>query len=178
MIPLMIVNILEGRPLPVYGDGRNVRDWLHVADHCRAIDCILERGSIGSVYNVGGRSELANIDLVRNLCTLADAVMGASPKICGRYPRSGPSKNVRCESLIQFVADRPGHDLRYAIDPRKLEEETGFVPQIKVADGLRATFEWYLENESWWRAVQDGRYRAWLDTNYGARGTAPSTRMA
>ena len=170
MIPLMIVNILEGRPLPVYGDGSNVRDWLHVSDHCRAIDRILERGTIGNVYNIGGRSECANLDLVRRLCQLADAVIGVSSTICVRYPRSGPAKKLKCESLIQFVADRPGHDRRYAIDARKLERETGFAPQINLADGLRATFEWYLENELWWRAVQNGDYRAWIDSNYGDRG--------
>lgn len=167
LIPLVIVNILEGRPLPVYGDGRNVRDWLHVTDHCRAIDRILVAGRIGETYNVGGNAEMENLDLVRRLCWIMDGVFSEDYSLRSRFPNSPAAGGHRSESLIRHVSDRPGHDRRYAIDGGKIFRELGFVPVITPAEGLRETVRWYLENEPWWRAVMDGSYRAWLAQQYG-----------
>ena len=128
LIPLMIANCLADKPLPVYGEGRNVRDWLYVEDHCRAIDCILQRGRVGEVYNVGGHNEMRNIDIVRLIC---------------RYLG-------KPESLITHVTDRPGHDMRYAIDPTKIHRELGWLPNTKFEDGIEMTIEWYLANRAWW----------------------------
>ncbi len=138
LIPLMIINGLEGRPLPVYGDGSNVRDWLHVEDHARALALILDRGRIGEKYNVGGLSEVKNLDVVRAVCRLLDELS----------PRADGSSHA---DLIQFVADRPGHDHRYAIDPAKMERELGWRPRESFESGLRSTVRWYLEHEDWWR---------------------------
>lgn len=166
LIPLMLVNMLDGRPLPIYGDGRQVRDWLYVGDHVRAIDAILERGTPGTVYNVGGRNEMANIDLVRQLCALVDVAVGADAALRARFPRCPAASGVPTDSLMTFVEDRPGHDRRYAIDPRRIEHDLGFVPTETVATGLARTVAWYLANESWWRGVMDGSYRAWIDAHY------------
>jgi dTDP-glucose 4,6-dehydratase len=155
----MIVSILEGRSLPVYGDGRNVRDWLHVADHCRAIDLILASGRSGEVYNIGGRSECENIRLVNELCALADAAFAADAALRARHPRCPSSAGPAAAGLISFVKDRPGHDRRYAIDGRKIERELGFKPSLTLETGLASTFAWYLENESWWRAALGGAAR-------------------
>jgi len=158
LIPLMIVNLLDGRPLPVYGDGRNVRDWLNVADHCRGIELVLGRGRPGEVYNIGGRSECENIALVHELCRIADAAFAAEPALRLRFPGS-PAARGASASLIRFVPDRPGHDRRYAIDFSKAERELGFAPQTGIDGGLAQTFRWYLDNETWWRAILDGSYR-------------------
>jgi dTDP-glucose 4,6-dehydratase len=158
LIPLMIVNLLEGRELPVYGDGRNVRDWLHVADHCRGIELVLERGQPGEVYNIGGRSEWENLRLVNELCRIADAAFAAEPALCRRFPRS-PAATGASATLIRFVPDRPGHDRRYAIDCSKAERELSFTPRIGLTAGLEQTFRWYLDNEPWWRAILNGSYR-------------------
>ena len=128
LIPLMIANCLADKPLPVYGEGRNVRDWLYVEDHCRAIDCILQRGRVGEVYNVGGHNEMRNIDIVRLIC-----------RHLGKP-----------ENLITHVTDRPGHDMRYAIDPTKIHRELGWLPNTKFEDGIKMTIEWYLSNRAWW----------------------------
>ncbi|MBV8854468.1 MAG: dTDP-glucose 4,6-dehydratase [Sinobacteraceae bacterium] len=165
LIPLMIVNILHGRHLPVYGDGRNVRDWLHVSDHCRGIDLILARGRPGEVYNIGGGRESENIDLVRTLCAIADERLAGHQE---RFPRCPAAQGSRADALIKFVQDRPGHDRRYAIDCRKIERELGYQAQVTLDAGLRDTFAWYLSNESWWRAVMDGSYQKWIDTHYAA----------
>jgi dTDP-glucose 4,6-dehydratase len=168
LIPLVIVNILHGRALPIYGDGRYVRDWLHVSDHCRAIDCILTRGSVGETYNIGGRAECANIDLVRTLCGVAEQAFEAQPALRTRFPNCPAARAERAANLISFVKDRPGHDRRYAIDCTKISRELGFEPSVSLrAGGLRDTFSWYLENESWWRAVIDGTYQRWIETHYG-----------
>ncbi len=151
MIPLFIVNILEGRKLPVYGDGRNVRDWLHVSDHCLAIELVLGRGRQGEVYNVGGRSECENLALTRQLCAIAEAAFAADPSLRQRFPRCPASIGEPVESLISLVKDRPGHDRRYAIDCRKIERELGFRARMPLADGLAQTFAWYVRNEPWWR---------------------------
>jgi dTDP-glucose 4,6-dehydratase len=167
LIPLVIVNLLEGRPLPIYGDGRNVRDWLFVADHCRAIELVLDRGRPGETYNVGGRAERNNLELVRALCAIADAAFAADVSLAERFPKCPSAEGHPADSLITFVADRPGHDRRYAIDAEKIERELGFSPGVTLDDGLAQTFQWYVANEPWWRAVMDGSYRRWIDQQYG-----------
>jgi dTDP-glucose 4,6-dehydratase len=166
LIPLLIVNILTGKALPVYGDGRNVRDWLYVRDHARAIDAVLQRGRVGEVYNVGGKNEWANIDIVRLVCGLMDEQFAADPTLRARFPQSPPSQGQSASSLITFVADRPGHDRRYAIDPTKIESELGYRPEETFETGIRRTVIWFLENEPWWRGVMDGSYRSWVSTQY------------
>jgi dTDP-glucose 4,6-dehydratase len=152
LIPLMIVNALAGRPLPVYGDGRNVRDWLYVGDHCAALATILERGRPGETYNVGGNAEMANIDVVQTLCrVLAELVPGRD------YMQ-----------LITFVKDRPGHDRRYAIDASKLRRETGWAPRETFETGLRRTVRWYLDNDDWVRSVTTREYQQWISLNYAS----------
>lgn len=156
LIPLVIVNALAGKPLPVYGDGLNVRDWLYVTDHCSAIREVLARGTPGETYNVGGWNEKANIDIVRTICTLLDELR-PSPE--GGYAR-----------LITHVTDRPGHDRRYAIDARKIERELGWRPAETFETGIRKTVQWYLDNPQWIADVQSGAYRDWVAANYGDRG--------
>ena len=156
LIPLMILNALEGKPLPVYGDGKNVRDWLFVEDHCAAIRTVLERGCVGETYNVGGNSERANIDVVTAICDLVDEMR---PKT-GSAPR---------RELIRFVEDRPGHDRRYAIDASKITRELGWRPGEKFETGLRKTVRWYLDNAEWVDSVRSGAYREWITRNYAAR---------
>lgn len=169
LIPLMIVNILEGRPLPIYGDGLNVRDWLHVSDHCKGIEQVILKGRVGETYNIGGRAERRNIDLVKSLCSIADDIVASRPKLRERFPNTPAAQSRRSDALISFVKDRPGHDRRYAIDCGKIERDLGFRPAYAIDDGLRQTFEWYVDNESWWRSVMDGSYRQWIDDNYSAR---------
>ena len=166
LIPLVIVNLLEGRAVPVYGDGKNIRDWLHVSDHCAAIEAILQRGTPGEVYNVGGRAESTNIDLVRTLCAIADAEFARDAALRERFPKSPAARAESCAQLITFVRDRPGHDRRYAIDCRKIESQLGFVASKKLEDGLLETFRWFVNNEPWWRAIMDGSYQRWIDTQY------------
>jgi dTDP-glucose 4,6-dehydratase len=146
LIPLMILNALEGRPLPVYGDGQNVRDWLYVEDHCRAIRRVLEAGAPGQTYNIGGNSERANINVVRVLCDTVDRL------------RPGLA-HAPCRSLITFVTDRPGHDRRYAIDISKIERELGWRPRQNFETGLEHTVRWYLQNHTWVERVTSGKYR-------------------
>lgn len=172
LIPLSIVNILDGRPLPIYGDGRNIRDWLHVGDHCRGIDRVLDRGQAGQVYNIGGGSECENIELARLLCEIADETMRSRNELCERFPSCPPSRGESSASLVRFVKDRPGHDRRYAIDCRKIERELGYSAAVSLREGLRETFRWYLDHEPWWRAVMNGSYREWLETQYDAREPA------
>lgn len=166
LIPLMIVNILEGKPLPVYGDGKNVRDWLHVSDHCRGIKLAIDGGRPGEVYNIGGGSEAENIFLVRELCAVADEAFGGIPTLKTRFPNAPATNGQRSESLISFVKDRPGHDRRYAIDCRKIECQLGYRAQVTLDAGLRDTFHWFLNNEPWWRGVMDGSYRQWVEKHY------------
>ena len=147
LIPLTIVNALDEKPLPVYGTGENVRDWLYVEDHCKAIDLILHKGREGEVYNVGGHNERKNIDIVRLIC-----------KALGKS-----------ESLITYVADRKGHDLRYAIDPTKIHTELGWLPETKFEDGIQKTIQWYLNNMSWWQEIVSGEYRNYYHRMYGDR---------
>ena len=166
LIPLLIVNILSGKALPVYGDGKNVRDWLFVQDHARAIQAVLERGRAGEVYNVGGKNEWANIDIVRLVCSLVDDALSREPSLMERFPDCLIAQGRASQELITFVADRPGHDRRYAIDPDKIERELGFVPSETFESGIRRTVKWFLENESWWRGVMDGSYLTWMQANY------------
>lgn len=147
LIPLMIANCLNDKPLPVYGEGLNVRDWLYVEDHCKAIDLIVRRGRIGEVYNVGGHNEMRNIDIVK----LIIHELGKS------------------EDLITYVTDRKGHDLRYAIDPTKIHNELGWLPETKFQDGIKKTIKWYLENRSWWEEIISGEYQNYYEKMYGNR---------
>jgi dTDP-glucose 4,6-dehydratase len=172
LIPLMIVNALEGKALPVYGDGGNVRDWLYVADHCRAIERVLLRGRIGETYNVGGRNEWRNVDVVHLLCGLLDQAFTADPALAARFPASPAAKARPFSELVTFVKDRPGHDRRYAVDSAKLERELGFTPRESFETGLRKTVAWYLGHEAWWRGVMDGSYRDWVRRHYGDRPPA------
>ncbi|MGH8318471.1 MAG: dTDP-glucose 4,6-dehydratase [Steroidobacteraceae bacterium] len=166
LIPLMIVNLLHGRPLPVYGDGRNVRDWLHVSDHCRGIDLILRKGRPGEVYNIGGGVESENLKLIETLCAVAEEAFRERQDLASRFRDCPAARGGKTSSLIQFVKDRPGHDRRYAIDCGKIERELGYRAQVALAAGLRSTFEWYVQNEWWWRAVMDGSYQRWIETHY------------
>jgi dTDP-glucose 4,6-dehydratase len=168
LIPLMIVNILRGLPLPVYGDGRNVRDWLYVEDHCRGIDLVLTQGRVGEVYNIGGRSECENLELVRLLCALADESLRAQPELCARFPACPTARGEPAASLIRFIEDRPGHDRRYAIDCGKIERELGFKDCVSLTEGLRRTLSWYLDNQPWWQSVMDGQYQSWITRHYRA----------
>ncbi len=147
LIPLMIINALEDKPLPVYGDGLNVRDWLYVDDHCSAIDMILEKGKIGQVYNIGGHNEMRNIDIVRKIIT----ILG------------------KTEDLIVYVTDRKGHDRRYAIDPTFIKNELGWLPTTKFEEGIQKTVEWYLANRHWWQNIVNGEYRHYYERMYGNR---------
>jgi dTDP-glucose 4,6-dehydratase len=155
LIPLMIANALAGKPLPVYGDGQNVRDWLYVGDHCAAIRAVLAGGRVGEVYNIGGNAEMRNLDVVRTLCATLDA---ARPRASGSYA-----------DLVTFVKDRPGHDRRYAIDARKIRGELGWSPAETFDTGLAKTVRWYLEHAEWVAHVQSGEYRHWIERNYGGR---------
>ena len=155
LIPLFISNILQRKPLPVYGKGENVRDWLWVVDHCRAIDTIFHQGKNGETYNIGGKNEYKNIDLVRLLCKVMDAKLG--------LPEG------KSEELITYVTDRPGHDARYAIDPAKLENELGWEPSVTFEEGLGKTIDWYLANQGWIERVQSKEYQAYYEKMYGSR---------
>ena len=147
LIPLMVINALHDKPLPVYGEGINVRDWLYVEDHCKAIDLIIHKGRVGEVYNVGGHNEMRNIDIVKLIC-----------KQLGKP-----------ESLITYVTDRKGHDMRYAIDPAKIHRELGWLPETKFEDGIKKTIQWYLDNQDWWEPIVSGEYQNYYEKMYGNR---------
>ena len=151
LIPLMIANALADKPLPVYGEGLNVRDWLYVEDHCRAIDLIIRKGRVGEVYNVGGHNEMRNIDIVKLICR----------------------ELGKPESLIVHVEDRKGHDMRYAIDPTKIHEELGWLPETKFEDGIKKTIDWYLTHRGWWEEIISGEYRSYYEKMYGERELLP-----
>ena len=144
LIPLMIVNALHDKSLPVYGDGLNVRDWLYVEDHCKAIDLIIHKGKVGEVYNIGGHNEMRNIDIVKLIC----------------------KEMEKPESLITFVEDRKGHDRRYAIDPTKIHNELGWLPETKFADGIKKTIAWYMQNQAWWEEIISGEYQEYYEKMY------------
>jgi dTDP-glucose 4,6-dehydratase len=167
LIPLIILNILHGRPLPVYGDGLQIRDWLHVADHCTAIDLALRRGISGEVYNIGGNSETTNIEIVRALCGLVDEFLQRSPEqSLTAFPSSPAAAGGKSATLITHVRDRLGHDRRYAIDCRKAQRDLGYAPARDLAGGLRATLEWYMSNSAWWMGLLNRDYAAWMQRNY------------
>ena len=155
LIPLMILNALSGKPLPVYGDGQNVRDWLYVGDHCEGIRTVLERGVLGQTYNIGGRQEMSNLDVVHQVCAVLDELRP------GAQPYAG---------LISYVKDRPGHDRRYAMDIARIERELGWLPRETFASGLRKTVEWYLSHPSWVEHVTSGAYRDWIGLQYAPTG--------
>ncbi len=167
LIPLMIVNILGGIALPIYGDGRQVRDWLFVDDHCAAIDRILSEDVVGRTFNVGGRAEHENVHIVRELCRLIDHQFASDGSLAARFPACPASTGRPSSDLITYVRDRPGHDRRYAIDPTVLSRELGFEPTETLTTGLARTVSWYLAQEGWWRAVMDGSYRNWMQRQYG-----------
>jgi dTDP-glucose 4,6-dehydratase len=166
LIPLAIVNILLGKPLPVYGDGLQVRDWLHVEDHCAAIVLALMRGRSGEVYNVGGNSETTNIEIVRTLCDLTDTCLAKLSDLREAFPASPAVSGKRAADLITHVRDRPGHDRRYAINYSKAERELKYAPARSLIQGLRVTLEWYIANTGWWQAVMGRDYAAWVQKNY------------
>ena len=147
LIPLMIANALAEKPLPVYGEGINVRDWLYVEDHCKAIDLIIRNGKVGEVYNIGGHNEMKNIDIVKIICKALD----------------------KSEDLIVHLTDRKGHDMRYAIDPAKIHEELGWLPETKFVDGIQKTIKWYLDNKEWWETIISGEYQNYYDKMYSNR---------
>ena len=150
----MILNGSDGKPLPIYGDGMNVRDWLYVEDHCEALSVVLEKGAVGEMYNIGGCCERTNLEVVKAICHLLDELQPDSP-------------HVPHGSLITFVKDRPGHDRRYAIDVSKIEQELGWKPRETFESGLKKTIKWYLENPEWVVSVQTGAYQEWIQRQYG-----------
>ncbi len=156
LIPLTILNAVDRKPLPVYGQGLNVRDWLYVEDHCEAIWSVIEKGTVGRTYNVGGHSEIRNIDVVRRICKMLGEETGV--------------REEEFTALITYVTDRPGHDLRYAIDASRLHDECGWSPRQTFESGLRQTVRWYLSNPAWVEGVRSGEYRTWIETNYSKRG--------
>jgi dTDP-glucose 4,6-dehydratase len=153
LIPLCILNILHGHKIPIYGDGKNIRDWLYVTDHCEAIDAILQRGQSGERYNIGGSNEYTNIDLVRLICQLLEKRFCLEPELKMHFTDAPISKEISSESLIHHIRDRAGHDRRYAINPVKIERECGFRAQETFVTGIQKTLDWYLKNESWWRPL-------------------------
>ena len=169
LIPLFLINALHGRPLPIYGDGMQIRDWLHVEDHCRGIEAVLLNGRIGETYCIGGGAELPNITVIDTLCAAVDAAFAADPALRQRFPDAPAAHGRPTASLKTTVTDRPGHDRRYAIDETKARAELGYAPARDFPTGFAATLDWYLGNEGWWRAVLDGSYRHWVETNYSAR---------
>lgn len=155
LIPLVILNALEGKPIPVYGDGKNVRDWIHVSDHCRAIDLVFHKGKAGAVYNIGARNEMQNVDIIKRILMILDEKKG----------HARPSY----DDLIAYVQDRPGHDRRYAIDPAKIEAELGWQPEIDFRDGIGGTVQWYMEHRDWWKHILSGEYMDYYKQQYGDR---------
>ena len=167
LIPLAIVNCLEGRPVPLYGDGMQIRDWLHVDDHCRGIEAVLAYGEVGESYNIGAASAIPNVEIIRRLCGIMDRAFSANPSLAERFPRSPAAVGRRSESAIEFVRDRPGHDRRYAVDGSLARRALHFAPRETLDTGLERVVAWYLANEPWWRAIQNGTYRDWIERQYG-----------
>ncbi len=159
LIPLVILNILHGKSLPIYGDGKNIRDWLYVEDHAQGIDLVLKDGRLGETYNIGGCNEWTNIDIVNLVCSLIDKRFAESAELRETYPECPASQGENADSLITYVTDRAGHDFRYAIDTQKIEAELGYKPRVTFETGIEMTIDWYLANPQWWQAVLDGSYR-------------------
>lgn len=159
LIPLIIINLLHGKSLPIYGDGKNIRDWLYVEDHARGIELVLNKGEVGETYNIGGVNEWTNIDIVKLVCQLMDERFAADEALAARYPACPAASGQVCDSLISYVTDRAGHDFRYAIDTARIRDELGYEPAVDFEAGIRRTLDWYLTNPAWWQAVLDGSYR-------------------
>jgi dTDP-glucose 4,6-dehydratase len=168
LIPLMIVNAIAGEKLPIYGDGGNIRDWLYVEDHCAAIAAVLRRGRLGETYNIGGGAGMANIGLIGLVCDEIDRRFAAERILAARFPRCPAANGGSTRQLMTFVKDRPGHDRRYATCADKLANELGFRAATTITDGVHRTVDWYLANEQWWQAIQNGAYRDWIELQYGA----------
>lgn len=166
LIPLTVVNILNGKSLPIYGDGLNIRDWLYVEDHCRGIDLVLKKGHVGEVYNIGGKNEWTNIDIVKLICNLVDKAFEKDIALKDRFPSAPVAQGRDSSSLITYVKDRPGHDRRYAVNADKIADTLGFKLLDTFATGIEKTVNWYLENETWWKNIMDGTYKEWIDKQY------------
>lgn len=166
LIPLTIINILIGKSIPVYGKGSNIRDWLYVDEHCRGLELILEKGIVGETYNIGANCEATNIDVVLLICNHVDRAFTKNPKLTAKYPLAPPANSSKSESLITFVDDRPGHDVRYAMDITKISRELGFAPETTFEDGLSRTVQWYLNNQEWWALRLDSSYSKWIELQY------------
>ncbi len=158
LIPLVITNILLDKPLPIYGDGLQVRDWLYVEDHARGVDLVLQKGRAGETYNIGGVNEWTNIDIVKLICDRLNGMFAANPKLTQRFPLARTAAAGQSEQLIRHITDRPGHDRRYAIDPTKARHELGYEPRESFETGIGKTIQWYLGNEAWWQRLRDIRY--------------------
>ncbi len=159
LIPLCLLNILHGKPLPIYGNGLQIRDWLYVDDHARGIDLVINKGEPGETYNVGGNNEWTNIDVVKLLCQLVDGFFATDEELRIRFTQCPAAKGSASTSLITYVTDRPGHDTRYAINAEKIMSQLGYEPKAGFADGLTRTVQWYLDNQQWWEKIQDGTYK-------------------
>ena len=166
LIPLVIINILHNKALPIYGDGQQIRDWLYVEDHAYGIDLVLKDGRLGENYNIGGNNEWANIDIVKTICGLLDQEFKSNAQLQEDYPLGLAAINGDSESLITYVTDRLGHDRRYAIDATKTSNELGYVPRESFDTGIAKTVAWYLNNQDWWQSVVDGSYQDWIDKQY------------
>lgn len=167
LIPITILNALRGLPLPVYGEGRNIRDWLYVEDHCAGLEAVLMQGIVGETYCIGGGSERRNIEVVDAICTNLDRLFTSHPQLRERWPNCPAASGERCSALIRFVADRPGHDHRYAIDSGKIARELGMLPENSFEDGIARTVEWYIANPDWWETAVNQKFRDWVARQYG-----------
>jgi dTDP-glucose 4,6-dehydratase len=166
LIPLVIINILHDKALPIYGDGMQIRDWLYVEDHAYGIDLVLNKGKVGETYNIGGNNEWANIDIVKEVRMLIEKAFVDDKTLAEKYPQALAAMAQNTESLITYVTDRPGHDRRYAIDATKTRDELGYEPKESFETGIAKTVQWYLTNEAWWQSVIDGSYQDWVEKQY------------
>jgi dTDP-glucose 4,6-dehydratase len=169
LIPLILLNCLAGQPLPVYGDGANIRDWLHVEDHCRGIELVMGKGRRGETYNIGGNNELKNLSVVELICDAVDHRFADQPDLAKRFPACPATFGNSCRALISFVTDRQGHDRRYAIDAAKARNELGYLPRHDFQTSILTTLDWYFTNEAWWRPLLKGSHAKWLVENYRNR---------
>ena len=169
LIPLMIINVLSGKPLPVYGDGLQVRDWLHVSDHCTAIALAITRGEAGEIYNIGGNCETTNLELVGTLCALMDELFAQSGALRAAFPTAPSAQGRKSQDLLTHVGDRPGHDRRYAINFSKARRDLGYAPSFDLSRGLREMIDWYLVNTDWWQPLLGRDFATWVRSNYGDR---------
>ena len=167
LVPLTILNILHGKDVPVYGQGLNIRDWLYVTDHCRGIYLILAKGKSGETYNIGGQSEMNNLEVVNSICTNIDHMFIEDKSLHQRFPECPAADGRNTNSLITFVKDRPGHDLRYAMNITKIRTGLGFEPSESFQSGIKKTIGWYLGNEFWWKNLMNTSYENWMQVQYG-----------